>query len=125
MSDSISKQDLLNALKVKKGVPLPLTKPQLAQAKSLLGKHLTLSEAFDVIELMTYPYNNEMKKVSGRLSVANIVLDKVARHEGMRKSTLDKYYKEAEEEFKKANDQEIAQAKAEFQKMAKDMKKDD
>lgn len=128
-TNTITKEQLLTALRVKKQVPAPMTKDELAEGKLLLTKRLTVSEVFDIIELMTYPYNSEMKRVSGRLSVANMVLDKVAKKAGITQHELDKMYGDATKQFKKANEAEIARMKAEFkhaaQKMQAQAKKDD
>lgn len=118
-----TKAQLLTALRVKKQLPTPMTKEELAEGKLLLTKRLTVSEAFDIIELMTYPYNSEMKRVSARLSVANMVLDKVAKKAGIKQHELDKMYGDSTKAFKKANEEEIKHMKQQFKMAAQKMQK--
>ena len=118
-----TKAQLLTALRVKKQLPTPMTKEELAKGKLLLTKRLTVSEAFDIIELMTYPYNSEMKRVSARLSVANMVLDKVAKKAGIKQHELDKMYGDSTKAFKKANEEEIKHMKQQFKMAAQKMQK--
>lgn len=118
-----TKAQLLTALRVKKQLPTPMTEEELAEGKLLLTKRLTVSEAFDIIELMTYPYNSEMKRVSARLSVANMVLDKVAKKAGIKQHELDKMYGDSTKAFKKANEEEIKHMKQQFKMAAQKMQK--
>lgn len=111
MKQTITKQQILNAMCVKKNLPLKLSEIERNAAKTLLAKRLTVSEALDIVDMMTYPYNAEMKNVSGRLSVANMVLDKVAKKLGVTEKDLDKMYADSKEEFAKANQEAIKEAK--------------
>lgn len=111
MKQTITKQQILNAMCVKKNLPLKLSEIERNAAKTLLAKRLTISEALDIVDMMTYPYNAEMKNVSGRLSVANMVLDKVAKKLGVTEKDLDKMYADSKEEFAKANQEAIKEAK--------------
>lgn len=111
MKQTITKQQILNAMCVKKNLPLKLSEIERNAAKALLAKRLTVSEALDIVDMMTYPYNAEMKNVSGRLSVANMVLDKVAKKLGVTEKDLDKMYADSKEEFAKANQEAIKEAK--------------
>lgn len=129
----INQKEILNALSVHKQLPgIPMTKLDQQKAKTLLSKHLTMAEVFDVIEIITYPYNKQVASIDKRLSLTGMVLDKLAKHERVRKSTLDKMWSEAEDELDKANKEQLAKMKAELNKAVKgqikgkqDDKKDD
>lgn len=113
----ISRKEILNALSVHKQLPgIPMTKLEQQKAKTLLSKHLTMAEVFDVIEVLTLPYNKQLASVDKRLSLTGMVLDKLAKHERVRKSTLDKMWSEAEDELDKANKEQIAKMKEELSK---------
>ena len=62
--NKISQNEVLNALKIYKGLPVPLTKLEYEQAKTLLSKRITLADAFSVIEVLTYPYNKHLSLIS-------------------------------------------------------------
>lgn len=113
----INQKEILNALSVHKQLPgIPMTKLDQQKAKTLLSKHLTMDEVFDVIEIITYPYNKQVANIDKRLSLTGMVLDKLAKHERVRKSTLDKMWSEAEDELDKANKEQIAKMKEELSK---------
>lgn len=113
----INQKEILNALSVHKQLPgIPMTKLDQQKAKTLLSKHLTMAEVFDVIEIITYPYNKQVANIDKRLSLTGMVLDKLAKHERVRKSTLDKMWSEAEDELDKANKEQIAKMKEELNK---------
>lgn len=113
----ISRKEILNALSVHKQLPgIPMTKLDQQKAKTLLSKHLTMAEVFDVIEVLTLPYNKQVANIDKRLSLTGMVLDKLAKHERVRKSTLDKMWSEAEDELDKANKEQIAKMKEELNK---------
>ena len=113
----ISRKEILNALSVHKQLPcIPMTKLDQQKAKTLLSKHLTLAEVFDVIEVLTLPYNKQVANIDKRTSLNGMVLDKLAKHERVRKSTLDKMWSEAEDELDKANKEQIAKMKEELNK---------
>ena len=116
--NKISQNDVLNALKVYKELPVPLTKLEYEKAKTLLSKRITLADAFSVIEVLTYPYNKQASDINKRLSVTGMVLDKLAKHLRVHKATMDKLWGEANDEFDKANKEQIAKMKAELKKMA-------
>lgn len=113
----INRKEILNALSVHKQLPgIPMTKLDQQKAKTLLSKHLTLAEVFDVIEVLTLPYNKQVANIDKRTSLNGMVLDKLAKHERVRKSTLDKMWSEAEDELDKANKEQIAKMKEELSK---------
>ena len=113
----INQKEILNALSVHKQLPgIPMTKLDQQKAKTLLSKHLTLAEVFDVIEVLTLPYNKQVANIDKRTSLTGMVLDKLAKHERVRKSTLDKMWSEAEDELDKANKEQIAKMKEELNK---------
>lgn len=116
--NKISQNDVLNALKVYKELPVPLTKLEYERAKTLLSKRITLADAFSVIEVLTYPYNKQVSDINKRLSVTGMVVDKLAKHLRVHKATMDKLWGEANDEFDKANKEQIAKMKAELKKMA-------
>ena len=116
--NKISQNDVLNALKVYKELPVPLTKLEYEKAKTLLSKRITLADAFSVIEVLTYPYNKQVSDINKRLSVTGMVVDKLAKHLRVHKATMDKLWGEADDEFDKANKEQIAKMKAELKKMA-------
>lgn len=116
--NKISQNDVLNALKVYKELPVPLTKLEYEKAKTLLSKRITLADAFSVIEVLTYPYNKQVSDLNKRLSVTGMTLDKLAKHLRIHKATMDKLWGEANDEFDKANKEQIAKMKAELKKMA-------
>lgn len=117
--NKISQNDVLNALKVYKELPVPLTKLEYEKAKTLLSKRITLADAFSVIEVLTYPYNKQVSDLNKRLSVTGMTLDKLAKHLRVHKATMDKLWGEANDEFDRANKEQIAKMKAELKKMAK------
>lgn len=122
--NKISQNDVLNALKVYKELPVPLTKLEYEKAKTLLSKRITLADAFSVIEVLTYPYNKQVSDLNKRLSVTGMTLDKLAKHLRVRKTTMDKLWGEANDEFDKANKEQIAKMKAELKKMAESKQAD-
>lgn len=119
----LQRKEILDAYRVKKGLPAYLDQSELVKARASLNKRMTLSQAFDMIDIMTYPYNAEMKKVSGRLSVANIVLDKLMEKLNISKEDQDQMWKDAKAELDKANKAEIKRAKAAYKKLATENKK--
>jgi hypothetical protein len=120
--NKISQNEILNALKIYKGLPVPLTKLEYEQAKTLLSKRITLADAFSVIEVLTYPYNKQVSELNKRLSVTGMTLDKLAKHLRVHKATMDKLWGESTDEFDKANKEQIAKMKAEFKKLAEENK---
>ena len=122
--NKISQNDVLNALKVYKELPVPLTKLEYERAKTLLSKRITLADAFSVIEVLTYPYNKQVSELNKRLSVTGMTLDKLAKHLRVHKATMDKLWGESTDEFDKANKEQIAKMKAELKKMAESKQSD-
>ena len=122
--NKISQNDVLNALKVYKELPLPLTKLQYEKAKTLLSKRITLADAFSVIEVLTYPYNKQVSELNKRLSVTGMTLDKLAKHLRVHKATMDKLWGESTDEFDKANKEQIAKMKVELNESNQSKKSD-
>lgn len=122
--NKISQNDVLNALKVYKELPVPLTKLEYERAKTLLSKRITLADAFSVIEVLTYPYNKQVSELNKRLSVTGMTLDKLAKHLRVHKATMDKLWGESTDEFDEANKEQIAKMKAELKKMAESKQSD-
>lgn len=119
MKQGFNKQEVLQALAVKKGLPIKLSAIQKEHAESLLKKRLTFSEALDIVEVLTFPYNAEMKNVAGRLSVLNMVADKAFKKLGIKDKDLDKLYTDSEKEFKEANERELKKFQEELKKAPK------
>lgn len=119
MKQGFNKQEVLQSLAVKKGLPIKLSAIQKEHAESLLKKRLTFSEALDIVEVLTFPYNTEMKNVAGRLSVLNMVADKAFKKLGIKDKDLDKLYTDSEKEFKEANERELKKFQEEFKKAHK------
>lgn len=119
MKKDIKKNDLLNALRVKKQLPLAMTKEDQAKASVLLTKHPSISEVFDIVDLLVTPHQQELGLLSKRLSLTSMVLDKVAKYKKVPKKELDTMWKDAEAELKEANKKQIAKMRKEFNDMVK------
>ena len=118
----INKKDLLNALAIHKKLAVKLTPAEKERDTTLLDKRLNVAEAFDIVEMLTYPYNKEMQKMSGRVSVLNMVVDKLALANGVSDDELSKVYREAQKELKEANQKQIKQLKKQFKDLNKKAK---
>lgn len=120
----LQKEEILKAYRVYKEIPSYMDSSDLAVAKASLKKKITMEQAFAIIDIMTYPYNAEMKKVSERLSVANIVLDRAIKQLGLKDNEIDTLWKDAKADLDKANKEQIKKLKSEYRKMVRDSKKD-
>ena len=118
----INKKDLLNALAIHKKLAVKMTPAERERDTTLLTKRLNVAETFDLVELLTMPYNKEMQKMSERVSVLNMVVDKLALKHGIDDDELSKVYKESQKELKEANEKQIKQLKKQFKDLDKKAK---
>lgn len=107
--NNLDQQQLLTALRVHKNLPSYYTEQDLADAKIILKKKINLGEAFDVVDLLVYPYSKQLDKLNHDLSIANMVLDKLG--------ATPEQWEEAQTEFEKADRENKEKAQAEFKEL--------
>ncbi len=123
-NNKLDRKEILNALAVHNQLPgISLTKPEYRAAKSLLSKHITIADAFDIFETLTLPYNREVTQASKQASINGMVLDKIAKHLKVPKEKLNKFWNDAEDELHKANQNEIKKMKAKLKESRDKLKK--
>lgn len=112
MTKELSKEELLTALRVHKGLPAYYDEKDLAQAKIKLTRRPTIGEVFDIVDLLTYPANKNSQELRKDLSIANIVIDKIG--------ATEEQWKDATEEFEKENKENIEKAKQKLKDLAQE-----
>lgn len=112
MTKELSKEELLTALRVHKGLPAYYDENDLAQAKIKLTRRPTIGEVFDIVDLLTYPANKNSQELRKDLSIANIVIDKIG--------ATEEQWKDATEEFEKENKENIEKAKQKLKDLAQE-----
>lgn len=110
MTKELSKEELLTALRVHKGLPGYYDEKDLAQAKIKLTRRPTIGEVFDIVDLLTYPANKNSQELRKDLSIASIVIDKIG--------ATEEQWKDATEEFEKENKENIEKAKQKLKDLA-------
>jgi len=118
---AISREQVLNALAKHNGLTTynnqagshPRTPEEDRQLETLLTKRVTLAEAFDAIDILTFPYNKNTNDLTKQLEVIGVLLNKVGitekdwteaenKVESKRKEQQDKIMKEIESQLKEA-----------------------
>jgi len=118
-SKAISREQVLNALAKHNGLTTynnqagshPRTPEEDRQLETLLTKRVTLAEAFDAIDILTFPYNKNTNDLTKQLEVIGVLLNKVGitekdwteaenKVESKRKEQQDKIMKEIESQLK-------------------------
>jgi len=116
---AISREQVLNALAKHNGLTTynnqagshPRTPEEDRQLETLLTKRVTLAEAFDAIDILTFPYNKNTNDLTKQLEVIGVLLNKVGitekdwteaenKVESKRKEQQDKIMKEIESQLK-------------------------
>lgn len=116
---SITREQVLNALAKHNGLTTynnqagshPRTPEEDRQLETLLTKRVTLSEAFDAIDILTFPYNKNTNDLTKQIEVIGVLLNKVGitekdwteaenKVESKRKEQQDKIMKEIEAQLK-------------------------
>lgn len=116
---AISREQVLNALAKHNGLTTynnqagshPRTPEEDRQLETLLTKRVTLAEAFDAIDILTFPYNKNTNDLTKQIEVIGVLLNKVGitekdwtdaenKVESKRKEQKDKIMKEIESQLK-------------------------
>lgn len=116
---SITREQVLNALAKHNGLTTynnqagshPRTSEEDRQLETLLTKRVTLAEAFDAIDILTFPYNKNTNDLTKQIEVIGVLLNKVGitekdwteaenKVESKRKEQQDKIMKEIESQLK-------------------------
>lgn len=116
---SINREQVLNALAKHNGLTTynnqagshPRTPEEDRQLETLLTKRVTLAEAFDAIDILTFPYNKNTNDLTKQIEVIGVLLNKVGitekdwtdaenKVESKRKEQQDKIMKEIESKLK-------------------------
>lgn len=116
---SITREQVLNALAKHNGLTTynnqagshPRTPEEDRQLETLLTKRVTLAEAFDAIDILTFPYNKNTNDLTKQIEVIGVLLNKVGitekdwaeaenKVESKRKEQQDKIMKEIEAQLK-------------------------
>lgn len=116
---AITREQVLNALAKHNGLTTynnqagshPRTPEEDRQLETLLTKRVTLAEAFDAIDILTFPYNKNTNDLTKQLEVIGVLLNKVGitekdwtdaenKVESKRKEQQDKIMKEIESQLK-------------------------
>lgn len=116
---SITREQVLNALAKHNGLTTynnqagshPRTPEEDRQLETLLTKRVTLAEAFDAIDILTFPYNKNTNDLTKQLEVIGVLLNKLGitekdwtdaenKVESKRKEQQDKIMKEIESQLK-------------------------
>lgn len=116
---SITREQVLNALAKHNGLTTynnqagshPRTPEEDRQLETLLTKRVTLAEAFDAIDILTFPYNKNTNDLTKQIEVIGVLLNKVGitekdwtdaenKVESKRKEQQDKIMKEIESKLK-------------------------
>lgn len=116
---AISREQVLNALAKHNGLTTynnqagshPRTPEEDRQLETLLTKRVTLAEAFDAIDILTFPYNKNTNDLTKQIEVIGVLLNKVGitekdwteaenKVESKRKEQQDKIMKEIESQLK-------------------------
>ena len=116
---SITREQVLNALAKHNGLTTynnqagshPRTPEEDRQLETLLTKRVTLAEAFDAIDILTFPYNKNTNDLTKQIEVMGVLLNKLGitekdwteaenKVESKRKEQQDKIMKEIESQLK-------------------------
>lgn len=116
---SITREQVLNALAKHNGLTTynnqagshPRTPEEDRQLETLLTKRVTLAEAFDAIDILTFPYNKNTNDLTKQIEVMGVLLNKLGitekdwtkaenKVESKRNEQQDKIMKEIESQLK-------------------------
>ena len=113
-----------SALLVHKGLPAYLSQEDLKKAKAYVNHKPTMGDVFDAVEAMTWVHASKINELSKRISLASIMVDRLATKAGIEQDELDNMWKQAIKDLDKANKDNIKKAKKDFKNFAKKSKKE-
>ncbi len=122
VKSALSKVQILNAIKVHKQLPMPMTKLEQTSAETLLKKRLTMEEVLDVIDLVNSPLSQQLSAINQRASLTAIALDKSMQKNGLDEKTIDKIWADAHKELDEANRKASEKMQESFKQQVADLK---
>ena len=122
VKSALSKVQILNAIKVHKQLPMPMTKLEQASAETLLKKRLTMEEVLDVIDLVNSPLSQQLSAINQRASLTAIALDKSMQKNGLDEKKIDKIWADAHKELDEANRKASEKMQESFKQQVADLK---
>ena len=122
VKSALSKVQILNAIKVHKQLPMPMTKLEQTSAETLLKKRLTMEEVLDVIDLVNSPLSQQLSAINQRASLTAIALDKSMQKNGLDEKKIDKIWADAHKEMVKANRKASEKMQESFKQQVADLK---
>ena len=122
VKSALSKVQILNAIKVHKQLPMPMTKLEQTSAETLLKKRLTMEEVLDVIDLVNSPLSQQLSAINQRASLTTIALDKSMQKNGLDEKKIDKIWADAHKELDEANRKASEKMQESFKQQVADLK---
>lgn len=122
VKSALSKVQILNAIKVHKQLPMPMTKLEQTSAETLLKKRLTMEEVLDVIDLVNSPLSQQLSAINQRASLTAIALDKSMQKNGLDEKKIDKIWADAHKELDEANRKAGEKMQESFKQQVADLK---
>lgn len=122
VKSALSKVQILNAIKVHKQLPMPMTKLEQTSAETLLKKRLTMEEVLDVIDLVNSPLSQQLSAINQRASLTAIALDKSMQKNGLDEKKIDKIWADAHKELDGANRKASEKMQESFKQQVADLK---
>ena len=122
VKSALSKVQILNAIKVHKQLPMPMTKLEQTSAENLLKKRLTMEEVLDVIDLVNSPLSQQLSAINQRASLTAIALDKSMQKNGLDEKKIDKIWADAHKELDEANRKASEKMQESFKQQVADLK---
>lgn len=122
VKSALSKVQILNAIKVHKQLPMPMTKLEQTSAETLLNKRLTMEEVLDVIDLVNSPLSQQLSAINQRASLTAIALDKSMQKNGLDEKKIDRIWADAHKELDEANRKASEKMQESFKQQVADLK---
>lgn len=122
VKSALSKVQILNAIKVHKQLPMPMTKLEQTSAETLLKKRLTMEEVLDVIDLVNSPLSQQLSAINQRASLTAIALDKSMQKNGLDEKKIDRIWADAHKELDEANRKASEKMQESFKQQVADLK---
>ena len=122
VKSALSKVQILNAIKVHKQLPMPMTKLEQTSAETLLKKRLTMEEVLDVIDLVNSPLSQQLSAINQRASLTAIALDKSMQKNSLDEKKIDKIWADAHKELDEANRKASEKMQESFKQQVADLK---
>lgn len=122
VKSALSKVQILNAIKIHKQLPMPMTKLEQTSAETLLKKRLTMEEVLDVIDLVNSPLSQQLSAINQRASLTAIALDKSMQKNGLDEKKIDKIWADAHKELDEANRKASEKMQESFKQQVADLK---